>query len=508
MKKILSLVLSLAMLLTMAALPVFAEEEPVVLNVFYATSRPMNDATDLTREYIKEQIGVDINLTQGDGANFAQQLALYIADGNMPDVVRLDYDMWKEYAVEGAWADLTDYVTDECTDLNNYVGDYWTYAKQDDRIFGVPSLSGTPSNHVIAIRQDWLTKLGLEVPATLDDFINVMRAFTTQDPDGNGKNDTYGLGGTSASTLSPIFGAYGATTDESFFLNDDGTITTNAISEAYKQGLKIARDLYAEGLIDPEVFTCSNDQMLNKWCRGEMGIMSAAWSRAGNAYLRYDFGTLQPNAEVKIILPPTGPEGLSNSLPASPLSAMLAVSYQATPEKIEAAMKLFNFASSPFGWRVTMYGVPGEFFDYDEATEQTLWTSDLNNGVSKSGKYEVTDMQVYKLFNHAGWEAQGDGLIEAPHGQMWKAGSAMRFEENVKPNVFAMFRTEEYTELFGEVDTYFRTSMLAFVMGEKDIDAEWDNYVQTYLTMGGDAIRQSQLVEYNKAFGTNCTFAE
>ena len=248
--------------------------------------------------------------------------------------------------------------------------------------------------------------------------------------------------------------------------------------------------------------------MLNKWCRGEMGIMSAAWSRAGNAYLRYDFATLQPDAEVKIILPPTGPDGESNSVSNSPMSAMLAVSYQASPEKIEAAMKLFNFASSPFGWRVTMYGIPGEFFDYDEATQQTLWTSDLNNGVSKSGKYEVTDMQVYKLFNHAGWEAQGDGLIDAPHGQMWKAGSAMRFEENVKPNVFVMFKTEEYTELFGEVDTYFRTSMLAFIMGEKDIDAEWDNYVETYLSMGGEEIRQSQLKAYNEAFGTNCTFSE
>ena len=45
-------------------------------------------------------------------------------------------------------------------------------------------------------------------------------------------------------------------------------------------------------------------------------------------------------------------------------------------------------------------------------------------------------------------------------------------------------------------------------MGEKDIDAEWDNYVETYLSMGGEEIRQSQLEEYNKAFGTNCTFAE
>ena len=51
MKKILTLVLTLALVLTATALPALAED-PVVLNVFYATSRPMNEATDLTREYI------------------------------------------------------------------------------------------------------------------------------------------------------------------------------------------------------------------------------------------------------------------------------------------------------------------------------------------------------------------------------------------------------------------------------------------------------------------------
>ncbi len=508
MKKTLSLVLTLAMLLTMVALPSFAEEsEPVVLKVFYSTSRPMNEATNLTREYIKEEIGVDFDLTEGDGSNFAQQLALYIADGNMPDVVRLGYTMWQEYADEGAWADLTDYITDEYTDLHSYVGDNWSYAKVDGRILGVPSLTGTPTNHVVSIRKDWLDKLGLEIPQTLDEYIEVMRAFTTKDPDGDGQNNTYGLGGSGMSALCPLFGAFGSSTDEVYFLNEDGTITTNAISENYKEALKAVRDIYAEGLIDPEVFTCSNDQMLNKWCRAEWGIMSSAWSRAGNAYLRYDFGTLQPDAEVKIILPPTGANGESNVPAADPINSMLGVRHDASPEIIEAALKLFNFASSPKGWRTTMYGIPGEFFDYDEETQQTTWTSDLNNGVSKSGKYEVTDMQVYKLFNHAGWEAQGDGLIEAAHGQMWKAASAMRFEENVKPNAFSMLTVEE-DELASDVNVYFKTQQLAFVMGEKDIDAEWDNYVQTYLSMGGDEIRQAKLVEYNKVFESNCTFAE
>ena len=49
-------------------------------------------------------------------------------------------------------------------------------------------------NEGILIRKDWLDKLGLKVPKTTDEFFEVMKAFTFKDPDGNGKNDTYGLG--------------------------------------------------------------------------------------------------------------------------------------------------------------------------------------------------------------------------------------------------------------------------------------------------------------------------
>ena len=45
---------------------------------------------------------------------------------------------------------------------------------------------------LIIFRQDWLDKLGLKYPETLDDMKNVLIAFTNNDPDGNGKNDTYG----------------------------------------------------------------------------------------------------------------------------------------------------------------------------------------------------------------------------------------------------------------------------------------------------------------------------
>ncbi|MFR9256498.1 MAG: extracellular solute-binding protein [Merdibacter sp.] len=241
MKKMLSLLLMIFMLVPMAS--ALAEEggEAVTLDVFYASSRPMNEVTELTRQYMIDNIGVDFNLIQGDGGNYTQQLALYVSSGDMPDVVMCDYSVWRDYALDGAWADLSSYLSEEnCPELMTYVGDNWSYMTMDGEVLGVPSMLDVPSSHVTFVRQDWLDNLGLEMPTTLDELTEVLRAFTTQDPDGNARRHLWRR--RRIPYLSFIMGAFGASTEEDF-LNDDGTITTNAISEAIAGAALSARHL-------------------------------------------------------------------------------------------------------------------------------------------------------------------------------------------------------------------------------------------------------------------------
>ncbi len=509
MKKFLALLMLVAMLLSATSVfPVLAEDKPVPLNVFYATSRPMNEATDLTRQYIANNVGVDINLIQGDGSNFEQQLALYISGGDMPDVIWCKYSVWKDYAQQGAWADIKPYLTEEISpQLMEYVGENWDYLTIEGAVMGVPSMLDVPSSHVTFIRQDWLDNLKLEKPTTLDEFTEVMRQFTFNDPDGNGQKDTYGLSAAGPNYLSFLMGAFGASTERDNFLNKDGTITTNAISEEYKNALKYLRDIYAEGLIDPEMFTCTYEQAQAKWGRGEMGIWSAWWSHGGNAYARFDFGTLQPDAVVDVLMPPIGENGLSGNLHSAPFSTVIGISYLCTEEEIAAAVRLLEFQAGPLGYRVCQYGIPGEFFEWDEEKNLTTWTWGQNDGKSKSGKYETSDMEVYKMLYHEDWQAQTNRLSNRPEGALYTKGSQMRYDEPVREDIFCMFLTDATVEYGAELNTYFTTNMLAFIMGEKDIDAEWDAYVAEYLNMGGEEERQSQLEVYNATFGTEATFA-
>lgn len=509
MKKLVSLLL--ALILVCAALPALAEDTSVVtLDVFMSNNRSMNDATNLTRQYMIDNIGVDLNLIQGDGSTFDQQLALYITDKNMPDVVHCSYTAWKGYVGDGAWADIAPYLNaEDYPYLMEYVGDNWSYMMEDGAIYGIPSVLGVPTNYVIDIRKDWLDNLNLEIPVTIEDFTNVMRAFTNDDPDGDGQKNTYGLSAPGYTYLSFLMGAFGASAERQFFLNEDDTITTNAISEQLKDALYYLRDIYAEGLIDPEMFTASSIQSFEKWGRGEMGIWSNNWNRGGDAYSKYDFANTQPGAEVEIIMPPVGENGLSGNMSQAPFSKCLGVSYQCAEEEIKAALRLLNFQASPLGWRIVMYGMEDEFFTYDEETNMTTWYFGVNNSFkSKSGKYETSDMEVYKLLYHEDWQAQSYKLSDDIVNRMLSKGSDMRFEQPVLQDVFNMFMSEERLEYQSELDKYFKQNILAFIMGDKDLDTEWDSYVQEYLNMGGEAERQGQLRLYNETFGTNCTFAE
>src|SRR4030042_2784638 len=64
----------------------------------------------------------------------------------------------------------------------------------DGKMYGLPDPGQIPPTDGLVIRKDWLDKLGLAMPKTMDELIEVARKFTNDDPDGNGKNDTYGFG--------------------------------------------------------------------------------------------------------------------------------------------------------------------------------------------------------------------------------------------------------------------------------------------------------------------------
>ncbi|NJM06866.1 extracellular solute-binding protein, partial [Candidatus Gracilibacteria bacterium] len=165
------------------------------------------------------------------------------------------------------------------------------------------------------VRQDWLDALELVVPTTPDELLAVAEAFTSQDPDGNGKNDTYGITGASFSNppyinniYSPIFGAFGVGNPGSFYLKD-GQLSNGFSDPAMIEAITFIQQLAAAGVVDPDLAANTGSQWRDKAFQGQFGIVYAGWPDMTNQVRVDEYKAVNPNAVWTQMAPLTGPGG-------------------------------------------------------------------------------------------------------------------------------------------------------------------------------------------------------
>lgn len=480
--------------------------------LFYHNTRPMNAYTELTRREVIGKIGVDMQLIRG-GDNWKEQLSLLMADDDEAvDIVALmDMGTFSNYAAAGAFYDLTDLLADYPNIItylsgveNDSVQDILSWTSVNGRIFGLPSITVVRSYYTESIRSDWLKRLGLSVPETLAEWTNVMRAFTYGDPDGNGIDDTYGFSGSRQyNSLTPFFGAFGARPDQCYFLDDDGHVVTNVISEEYRNALGYLRDIYAEGLIDPEMFIANDYQINEKWVGGKFGIWNSWWSGAGNAVVRYHYTDYNPEDSILILNPPVGADGRSGVIAQEPCENFFAIS--AKSDKVDAALKLIDYACTTDGQRTLMWGVQGQFWTQDEAGNIDWYT-----GIDGKDKYgnRIGDMQLYRFFYNIPIENSVWHLSDTMANRLYQESSESYMQVPVYSDLFLGLSSEAYVTHNVDLGTFVEESGIRFIMGIADLNDDWDAYVKDYLARGGEAVRTSLLQAYNKRHGTTLTFAQ
>ena len=150
---------------------------------------------------------------------------------------------------------IEEHATPRIKELFNNFPQGFSTSTVDGKRYGIPRYSGgNGSDSVIWIRQDWLDKLGLEGPETLEDIEKIMDAFVNQDPDGNGKDDTIGvtLGmknniATWMADGSWIFGAYGDYLPGLWSKDADEKLVFGSIQPSIKQGLAKLNEWFEKG---------------------------------------------------------------------------------------------------------------------------------------------------------------------------------------------------------------------------------------------------------------------
>lgn len=307
--------------------------------------------------FYKENLGVGIiepYVEWNGGQTYGEQLNLRIAAGEMPDLFYPVNGIETTLAAEGALLDLTDLLPKYAPNLWEVIPqETWDVIRSYDpngegRIYMIPNVIDY-QRHSALIRQDWLDKLGLEIPGTQEEFVEVLRAFKTQDPNGNGETDEIPTGGRAeARWMDYLFAMYGIAMWEGYPQWDiyDGELTYSAVTQNMRDALEFISGLYQEGLIDMETLINDKTGWEGKVNANQVGVFYH-WAENSYMYAANIYNAIGVKADWTT-LPTISAEGYEAFYTKKPTAGVgLVVKNTDNQEKIEAVMKILDAFGIP-----------------------------------------------------------------------------------------------------------------------------------------------------------------
>lgn len=224
------------------------------------------------------------------------------------------------------------------------------------------------------VRQDWMDKLKLQQPKTLEDFYQVLKAFKEKDPDGNGKDDTYGLSTAGLYDIQGFMSAAGV--KYKYVIDDSGKRSIPYATESAVPVYEWFAKLYKEGILDPNFATNDSAKMRELFLTNRVGMVTYwdAWVGLFNNMKKTD----DPNFKAKAIAGAVGPDGKIMLRRGDPSVWGIPVN----AEHADTAVKFLEFWHSEKGNILSTLGIEGD--DY----------------TVKDGKYTLTDEGVKHGMDH------------------------------------------------------------------------------------------------------------
>jgi len=479
-------------------------KDPVTLKIMIKDYAGLTDYSDLAlSKYMKEEMNVDIEwIVVPGGYEVNTQATLAYTSGDLPDIFMgmapLGYDFHWQYMQQDYIVQLNPLIEKygkniikmfkevpeaeyQCTgpDGKVYMLPMVNYHEEDTGRFGM-----TPY-----INTTWLSNLGLSMPQTTDQLKNVLKAFKTNDPNGNQVADEIPM--SFAGDIPPgLYGPFGMSCYQGLeFVDDNQKVQFAPLTENYKKALMYYRDLYKEGLLDKDLFEQSDEDVKQK-ANGTVSSVGVVM-----AYNNTSILDPQRNMDEYEVLPPmAGPDGLKTW------------TYQVTesiwPEWFlitskckypEIAIRIADYFYSPEGTMTALYGPSGAGgWDY---------TSDKKGLINDDGtpEFRFKYSPGYPVPHFIGkdyidFRAKADESKYSVSQKVAARDELVKLEKYapVKPK-YTLYKSsvneEEIMEdqlLRTDVVTYANDSRKAFVKGERSIENEWDAYMQQMKSFEAD----------------------
>lgn len=455
----------------------------------------------------KTNIHLEFDIAPMDQAGNREKLNLVLASGKLPDIIMnfgLPLDQQQTLADQGLIVPVDDYIAKYGDEFNKVIKEYpqtkSTFSLADGKMYSLPHINDCfhcNNSQKAWIYKPWLDKLGLKMPTTTAELEQVLLAFKTKDPNGNGKADEIAWSGAQT-------GSWHAAMDQ-FIMNafvynsglgpvnhmyvEDGKIKMAYAEPGWKEGIIYLNKLYKEGLIDPEAFT--NDMTKHKGL-GEnpdvavMGFTQAGWP---GMFIDWMAGTSNRWQDYVPVAPLKGPTGLQQS-PMSPYGFGSTGSFIITKDCKNPAAA-YRLADLMYSYEATMrsvYGRPGtEWEEAKAGTESITGTGTPKYNVLvtwSEQEQKITWQQAAPTYRSTQFRLEWQQFnpkdplerslyqwskdLYAPYGKP---------DKEVPPLVFTSEQSKQLGTLNAALMTYSDQMYATFVTGQQDVNTGWDQYM-------------------------------
>jgi putative aldouronate transport system substrate-binding protein len=361
----------------------------------------------------------------------------------------------------------------------------------DGHQYGFPEPPPLPRREGLVIRQDWLDALGLDAPTTLDEILEVAIAFTEQDPDANGLEDTYGIGGFIVgqglgNRFDFILGGFGIPGVWNF--TDAANFGLNVRDERFPEALAFFNSIVEAGVIDPDWPTLTRDDFRARWKQGLFGIMWEDFAALTNQSNYTPFDENFPDGEWIPLPAPTGPQGESYYGVYTGRGQIFAISQNAADEgKAEAIARLLEWMADPEGgYYLLGFGEEGVNFILDEEGNVSTEGIDPALAWNSAERQPYTQMRNQLIFYNTpaeinarypsyqtlnGRTMEPMSFLEFFQGQPWVDGRGIQV---ILPPANA-----------ADFDRFYNEGLVQFALGQVELNEEtWAEFLAGLDTLG------------------------
>lgn len=444
-------------------------------------------------------------------AIYNEKKNLAFATGNYPDVFMRSAVTIREeekYGPEGVFIDLKPYIDDYAPNLKKRMAEHpeieSAITAMDGNIYGLPAYIRTSTQNpwICYMNAEWLDRVGKTMPETVDDFYELLKAYKTQDANGNGDpNDEIPFGGTGLGPFNFILASFtGLAGGMTFDVKEDGTVVYTPLIPEFKEFLIFANRLYKEELVDPEIFSQSGEDNQKKAQSGIVGI--------------YNVSPTSLPAET------TDRQDCLEPLTSEFNDKKVAPAYQAVIpgaavitnqcEYPEALMRWFDiwYAKEDEGvegldGNALFLGFKDEHWEYADPKNETYrWIEPVTSFQTLRNENKVTENTgLPEYLNFMPYPA------DFPLMEMKVKATQTRQEPYMIPTYPRTARYEDeiferIAELEGEINPYVNQTVIKFITGEEPIE-NYDNFVSTIQGMGIDELKEIKQDGYNRWAGTS-----